>query len=177
MFAGERWYLRLILKNRAVASFEDCKVVRGVQHGTYQEAAISSGYVKDGEEALNAYKEAMILDAPAQLRALFVMMTLQGYPTLLIFCDDVLRGQMLDENGSKTRAQLEEMLLNDLQRRFAYEGKQPSSFGLPEPLEHMSELQAHRLKSVVMVIFGLSDTRRHLMVNSRMYSIQLLVQL
>jgi len=45
-----------------------------------------------------------------------------------------------------TRAQLEEILLKDLQRRFPYEGKKPSSFGLPEPTEHMSELQAHKLK-------------------------------
>lgn len=32
MFTGERWYLWLILKNRPVDNFDDCKLVHGVRY-------------------------------------------------------------------------------------------------------------------------------------------------
>jgi len=73
---GEKWYLRIILLNRPIRSFEDAKLVNGVRYPTFQEAALSSNFIKDGDECLCAFREAQLINIPRQMRALFTILTI-----------------------------------------------------------------------------------------------------
>ena len=67
--AGEIWYLRLILLNRPITSYEDA--LDGCR--TFQLAATSVGCVNDKEEAVVCFTEAITYSTPRQLRALFIL--------------------------------------------------------------------------------------------------------
>lgn len=86
--AGEIWYLRLILLNRPVKSFADAMTYGGIQHTTFQQSACLHGYVTDEKEALICYDQAAIFSSPAELRFLFVLLTVQGFPTESILYDE-----------------------------------------------------------------------------------------
>jgi hypothetical protein len=143
---GEKWYLRIILLNRPIRSFQDAKLVNGVRYPTFQEAALRSNFIKDGDECLCAFREAILINIPRQMRALFTILTLQGYPTSLIFNDPVLQRSMHDFDPSKNEAQLQQLMLEDIQRRLVTEGKSMAIYGLPMPIYRMTELEIHKLK-------------------------------
>ena len=50
--AGELYYLRALLLHRSAYSFEELKMVNGVHHRTFQEAAITIGLFEDRSEAM-----------------------------------------------------------------------------------------------------------------------------
>lgn len=82
--AGEAWYLRLIHRSRAVTGWEDAYSFNGIKYATYQEAARHSGFLDDETEATHCFAEA-ILDGnktPSSLRGLFIMLTVDGSPTI-----------------------------------------------------------------------------------------------
>ena len=56
----------------------------GIVHATFQTAAVARGYVTDENEALLAFHSVILLSTPAELRALLVLMTVEGFPTLSI---------------------------------------------------------------------------------------------
>jgi hypothetical protein len=80
---------------------------------------------------------------------LFAVLTLQGYPTILIFNVVELKERMMDIDLSKTEAQLSQSMLEDIDRRLAVEGKSMAAYGLPSPIKHISELEAHKLQFTV----------------------------
>mmetsp|Transcript_20864 Transcript_20864/g.34956 ORF Transcript_20864/g.34956 Transcript_20864/m.34956 type:complete len:202 (+) Transcript_20864:931-1536(+) len=82
---GEKFYLRLILLQRPCSSFEDAKSFNGIQYPLYQSSAMAAGYVEEAGEASNCYIESVMFSTPAELRSLFVMMTLEGFPQHLLF--------------------------------------------------------------------------------------------
>jgi len=143
---GEKWYLRIILLNRPIRSFEDAKLVNGVRYPTFQEAALRSNFIKDGDECLCAFREAQLINIPRQMRALFTILTLQGYPTSVIYNDPVLQRSMYDFDPSKNDSQLQQSMLEDIQRRLVTEGKSMAVYGLPMPIQRMTELEIHKLK-------------------------------
>jgi len=64
---------------------------------TFQEACVARGLCTDITEAVIAFSESVIFCSPAQLRAFFVLLTIQGFPTLHIFNVDELRGAMMED--------------------------------------------------------------------------------
>jgi len=82
---GEKCYLRLILYRTPVLSFIDARTVNGITYNTFQLAALAKGLVEDENEAIIAFQWATTYSTPAGLRTLFVIMTLQGFPTLIIY--------------------------------------------------------------------------------------------
>ena len=61
---------------------------------TFQEACVARGLCTDITEAVIAFSESVIFCSPAQLRGFFVLLTIQGFPTLHIFNVDELRDAM-----------------------------------------------------------------------------------
>ncbi len=101
--AGEIWYLRLLLLNIPTFSSKDYKlipknkIVDGKKiYDTFQEAAISYGLVYDLNEATTCFRDAIHFENCVKLRSLFVMLTIQGFPTLQIYSDFELRKCLLE---------------------------------------------------------------------------------
>jgi len=61
---------------------------------TFQQACVARGLCTDITEAVIAFSESVIFCSPAQLRGFFVLLTIQGFPTLHIFNVDELRDAM-----------------------------------------------------------------------------------
>lgn len=73
--AGELYYLRSLLLHRSTYDFKSLRAVDGVQHGTFQAAAIALGLFRDKDEVERAIEEAIVaLFRPSQLRFLFANM-------------------------------------------------------------------------------------------------------
>ena len=150
--AGELFYLRLILYNFNRASFEDCKCFARISYSTYQEAAIAAGIVKDKNEVFTCFEEALKFpfNTPAELRSLFVMTTIQGYPTLKILQEQKFKEMLYTdfyhdyEEDNPVAAWND--LLRDLCSRFESEGKNMQDYGLPLPKDMKTELEVEKLK-------------------------------
>jgi hypothetical protein len=103
--AGESWYLRLIIKNTPIMSYDDALTFEGHVYATFQQAAIARGLVLDVEDALQCFMEAANSNncvndmhlTSANLRALFCHLTLSGYPTINIYEREDLRECMLTD--------------------------------------------------------------------------------
>ena len=152
VLAGELFFLRLILYNFARKSFADCKTFQGISYATFQEAAVASGIVKDKDEVYACFEEAANFpsNTPSELRGLFVMATIQGFPTIkileekrfqLLLYDDFLHNYD-DENHQAAWNDL----LTDLCCRFEAEGKTMVEYGLPSPKNLKSELETETLR-------------------------------
>jgi len=94
---GEKWYIRLIFYNKPVLSFKDARTVDGVTYPTFQQAALAARLVEDENEATTAFEWATQYSTPSELRTLFVIMTTQGFPTLKLYNDDLLRNKLMDD--------------------------------------------------------------------------------
>jgi hypothetical protein len=86
--AGELWYLRQILLKKPCYSFDDAKTHNGILIDTFQEASITQGFLETEKEANICFQEAMLDSTPSELRYLFVLLTIQGFPTLQIYYDE-----------------------------------------------------------------------------------------
>ena len=127
--SGELWYMRLLLRNTFPVSIDDMYTCNGVRYDTFQEACFAHGLLDDENEAELAFAELLTDEvnqaSPPELRSLFVLLTLQGFPTIRIYREhlDELMADMQNEND----------LLIDLQGRFSRENKTMEDFGLPTP--------------------------------------------
>ena len=144
--AGEVFYLRLLLINKACRSYAELRNsgtnnVHNVDeeeemdenaetnpNRTFQEACLRNGLLHDHNEAIRCFQEAMIFSAPKELRNLFVIQSIQGFPTLNIFNDPIKRRAMSldyiirDHQGDNSPMALNNLLL-DLSTRFQLEGR------------------------------------------------------
>jgi len=150
--AGELFFMRLILYSFPKQSFQDCKQFSNRTYTTYQEAAVASGIVKDHDEIYTCFEEAAHFQdtSPAELRTLFYISTLQGFPTLKIINEERFRNILYDDflhNYSPVnhRAAWNDLLC-DLSRRFESDGKSMMEYGLPEPVVMKTELEIERNK-------------------------------
>jgi PIF1-like helicase len=143
--AGEIWYLRLILLNKPVISYDEA--INSCD--TFQLAAISEGYVNDKQEALLCFQMATAYSTPPQLRALFVLLTIQGFPTHIILEDDDLMAKMNEDfyfkNNLNKRLAFNDFL-NDLTFRLESEGRNLNEYGLPSPESITTELEREKCK-------------------------------
>jgi hypothetical protein len=170
--SGELWYLRLILKNRAVSSFADCYKQWDIEtndyfrdqegeivtHPTFQLAAVHNLYVESGkEECLTAFSISALEDndKPSALRLLFVTMTVNGFPTLAIkLRKDLWRCMYERQEGRDPRQEelslsesnrLEQELLTRLSDLLQAQNLTMEQFGLPSPDKMNTELERYAL--------------------------------
>ena len=81
---GELFYLRVIMRARPIISEKDAKSFNGVVYTSYQLAAKAAGLLDDVNEAEMVFTEAMLSNGytPPKLRAMFILLTAEGWPTL-----------------------------------------------------------------------------------------------
>ena len=153
--AREIFYLRILLFHFPAMSFEEYRTVDGIVHATFQTAAVARGYVTDENEALLAFHSVILLSTPAELRALLVLMTVEGFPTLCIIQNEELFKTMYDDYlhfDAQCSGNVElskNKCLLDLKRRFDVHGKDiMHACGFPTPIctTEMTELDRIRLK-------------------------------
>ena len=75
IIAGEKWYIRQLLLHYPAISFEDLRTVNKVTYSTFQQAAIARGIVRDKNECMTCFREALIDTTPPKLRTLLVTLT------------------------------------------------------------------------------------------------------
>ena len=150
--AGEMFFLRLILYNFPKLSYRDCFQFNGRIYNTYQEAAVAAGIVKDSGEVYCCFEEAEHFQnmTPGELRTLFVISTLQGFPTLTVLNEERFRNLLYDDflhnyNPPNHQAAWNDLLC-DFSNRFESDGKNMKDYGLPEPKNMKTELEIERHK-------------------------------
>ena len=81
--AGELWYFRMLLLHKTPTSYDNLRVHEGVSYNSYQETAKAMGLLDNYNEAYYVFQEAVELEhqSPSNLRTLFVMLTMQSWPT------------------------------------------------------------------------------------------------
>ena len=128
--AGEVYYLRLLLLHLPARGFKDLinsSATRDIIR-TYQEACLHHGFLTDHKEAVRCFEEAMIFSTPGELRNLFVIQTIQGFPTEAIYNDATKRIAMSKDfiisngQGNNSPMALNE-LLSDLAERLQAENR------------------------------------------------------
>jgi hypothetical protein len=148
--AGEVWYLRQLLLKKAFTSFEDCKCCNGEQYYSFQSSALAHGFVSENNDAMACFTEAAVSSTPPELRFVFTMLTLEGFPTHDVFynhdcqaamCADYYhRAEVIQSDEGRFNA-----LLADLAQLFADRGAHLTDYAFPEPLEYKTELERERL--------------------------------
>ena len=149
ILSGEIWYLRQIILYYPILSYKDAKAWNGFVYLTYQEGALARGIIEERGEAKAAFREVIDYYIPSELRAFFVLLTINGYPTMEIYRnEEYCRALMLDylHEGNSTQGTASEKLIRDLSYRFQQEDKTCTMYGLPEPREQYDELQNQRSK-------------------------------
>ena len=167
--AGEVYYLRMLLNHYATRSFQELLLIpttniidiidenntaeNPVQAvNTFQEACLHRGLLNDLKEAIMCFEHSMITSTPPQLRNLFAVQTIQGFPTIDIYNDPVKRRAMsLDyilrhNQGDNCPLAMNDLLTDLSERLKADNNKELSEYGLPEPEKVKSELELERLK-------------------------------
>ena len=99
--AGETFYLRLLLTViKGAKSWDNLRLVDGVQHPTFQAACVALGLLQDDGEWNQCLAEAGEMQTGLQLRRLFAMILLNCHPTSPLtlwnthkakVCDDLAR--------------------------------------------------------------------------------------
>jgi hypothetical protein len=145
--SGDIWFLRLIMVKCAVISFLDARTVNGICYTNFQLAAVARGLVTERDHAFECYRQHMTEATASELRGLFSSMTLNGLPTAIIYEDKVLRRYMMTDYLDRRHMSNEianQHLLLDLAALLKREDKLLSDYGLPMPVEKVSELQEAR---------------------------------
>ena len=78
-FAGERYYLRLLLTVvRGARSFEHLRTVEGILHPTFQATCVARGLLEDDREWAECFEKASLFASGKSLRALFATSLVHG---------------------------------------------------------------------------------------------------
>jgi hypothetical protein len=125
---GDIFYLHLILLNRKARSDKDvltytpvCGGGKPIVYTSYQQSAIAHGYIDSVADVRATYNDMCTNDTGAQCRSYFVVLSLHGYATHVIFYDYKRRHFMfMDYITYQGVAQVvaKQMMLQDLERRF-----------------------------------------------------------
>lgn len=165
--SGEIWYLRKLLDNVSCRTLEELK--NGFK--TFQEGAKSRNLLPEAADVRMAFEEAMAFGTPAELRSLFVQLTLEAYPTLDCFNVDTELREMLFDGFPKESVQqrqqrqrattgpetaemrelrlsiAEKCFINYLAVQFRRFNKTNDQYGFPLPTEELeTELQEYRAR-------------------------------
>jgi len=132
-----------------VSSYRDARTWNGQVYQTFQEGALARGIIEERGEAKAAFREVIAFYVPSELRAFFVMLTINGYATMEIYREPVFHRALMEDflhEPNSTEASALEELIRDLSYRFQQEDKTCTMYGLPEPREQFDELQNQRYK-------------------------------
>jgi hypothetical protein len=151
---GELYWIRTLLLNRSSRSFEELRTTPGnIEHRLFQECAQQLGLASEEAEARLCFTDAMINSTPAELRSLFISLTVGGFPTMQIFCNEEMRAAMMLDYSIHYNVEQNAngaLPLNDLLKDFADRlldlGKSLSIYGLPLPDTVLSELEQERAR-------------------------------
>jgi hypothetical protein len=140
---GELWYLRLIMINRPIISENDAYCFPPIGHplsfkyASFQGAALAAGLLMDSNEGFVCFTECVHdhTHTPAALRALFVMLTLDGSPTFCILKEkEFVLAMVSDYDPFNVELAIPDniynKLLKDFIRRLAFHSKLLEDYGL-----------------------------------------------
>ena len=126
--AGEIYYLRMMLTvAKGPISYDNLKLVKGIQHESFQEACYAMGFLEDDREFIEAIKEANVWGSGFFLRKLFVLMLLSGSinrpehvwsKTKQWLCDGILYHQRILANNSNlilTDEEIDNLTLSEIE--------------------------------------------------------------
>ena len=87
------------------------------------------------------------MSTPAELRSLFASLTVNGFPTLLIYDNEILRRELMLDwlIDGMNLLQANNELLKDIQRRLALEDKTPDMYGFKSPSGQNTEIERERI--------------------------------
>ena len=146
---GDIFYLREILLCETPTSFEEAKTHNGFEYGTFQEAALAKGYIKDHEKLIRQFREIIPLATPAELRSLFSALLMDGYPMHAVYAQEDIKNALmsdfsLSENSTTTASNtFWKDISNRLQR---CGGHELSFYGFDNPKDRLSELEREQEK-------------------------------
>ena len=128
-----------------VTSFDDILTLDGRRFSIFQEAAFERGFLANESEAWETFQEARLYQPPVGLRALFVLLSTQGFPTMRIYDDpdsrEALYADFLTNDTHPARVYAQQKLLEDLYDRFSRVNKNMEDYGLPKPTNMKTELE------------------------------------
>ena len=147
--AGDLWYLRLILKYTKPLCYADCHSHFGDVYSTYQAAALAKGLVTDHLEALKNFEELIEYCGGNELRGLFCLYLIHGFPMLPVYNNEIIRTAMMEDYLKRNDDNIEQStndMLKDLKRRLDLASAQNLTFyGLDEPMDETTELDKEKL--------------------------------
>ena len=149
--AGEIWYLRLILAHSSPTSFHDALSHNGREYSSFQAAAIAKNLVRDSDEPLTSFRELCALQVtPAELRGLFATMLKEGFPMMPVYEDPDIRTYLISD-FCRTEPPVTETAANndfllDLCYRLQISGKALGTYGLPVPIDGITEYDRAQLQ-------------------------------
>ena len=117
ILSGEIWYLRQIMLYYPVSSYRDARTWNGQVYQTFQEGALARGIIEERGEAKAAFREVIAFYVPSELRAFFVMLTINGYATMEIYREPVFHRALMEDflhEPNSTEASALEELIRDL---------------------------------------------------------------
>jgi len=117
-----------------------------VRYRSFQEVAYERGLLANDTEAFDTFTEARLYEGPIGLRALFVLLTIQGFPTLRIYDDLEQRDAMSADFLYQGSTIANQALLQELYQRFASHHKDMQAYGLPKPQVLQTELERERFE-------------------------------
>jgi len=141
---GERFYLRMLLMIvKGATSYVDLRTYNGITYQTFKEACAARGLLNDDNEWYKTFQEATNWATASQLRNLFT--------TMLTYCDLKDETQFFEKNWTKmiddiekqlklkyypinytpTEAELQDVLLQELEDIFCKNGQHIENYKLP----------------------------------------------
>ena len=143
---GDVFYLRVLLQNRAVRSFEELRTVNGTIYSSFQEACIALNLFSDETEAEYCFMEAIeSLRTPFQMRLLLTHMLTNDCITAPVAIWEKFREALSKDfhisNGGNWSLAFSSALL-DIAGSLREHGKSPEDYGLPQPEYTGSEVIA-----------------------------------
>ena len=124
-----------MLLHTSPKSYIDARTINNIVFPTFQQAALELNLVTDINDALICFQQSLGMATPHELRSLFASLTVNGFPTLTIYNNEILRRELMYDwilNGLNL-AQANNEFLKDLQRRLELDDKTPEMFGFKCP--------------------------------------------
>lgn len=143
--SGDLYFFRQILKHEPTRSFKESKGT----YKTFQESAIAKGYVANAEVVNNIFDELLEnLSTPRELRSMFCILTVEGYPTLQLLANNRFYDEMTkDFSNCTTAVEKRQYLLTSFERFFKQRGKH-----IQISLKHIAKI-FHCIDFIALFVF------------------------
>ncbi|PIA38864.1 hypothetical protein AQUCO_02700218v1 [Aquilegia coerulea] len=138
---GDKFYVRLLLiHKRSPTSFDDLKIIQGIMHNTFKEAAEQMGLLERDSAAFDCLAEATISRMPSALRGLFASILVFYNPAGVRHLWDKFYQYMIEDYpSSSTSVHAANSLLMDLDSILSMHDKSISDYDLPPVSKSFSD--------------------------------------